>query len=233
MATSSEVTDPSDWLGTPLAALESLDLALRCQVCKEFLNSPMITTCAHTFCSLCIRRCLSADSKCPLCRAPDQPNQLRKNNAMEEAVKVFLGARSDILKLGKEATEHPGGGQRKKRKEGGRKRGLQEAEVETNGEATPRKTRARTRREGAGRKETPVVVNDSEDEAHFTESEREETPPGLLRNTSTKASLIERPDDGLVACPICQRRMPEERVFGHLETHDNSKQPSSNAQVFG
>ena len=38
------VPDSTDWLATPLAALAPLESALRCQVCKDFFNTPMMTS---------------------------------------------------------------------------------------------------------------------------------------------------------------------------------------------
>lgn len=93
------VSDSTDWLTTPLSALAAVEGALRCQVCKDFYKTPMITNCSHTFCSLCIRRALSNDGKCPLCRATEQENKLRSNWSLEEAVQAFVRARSDTLEL--------------------------------------------------------------------------------------------------------------------------------------
>lgn len=99
-----DVPDPSDWQRTPLASLEHVEQALRCHVCKDFFESPMITSCSHTFCSLCIRRCLSADGKCPLCRANEQESKLRGNWALREAVEAFVKARDGLIKLAKTPT---------------------------------------------------------------------------------------------------------------------------------
>lgn len=98
-----EVADSTDWLGTPLSLLSSVESALRCQVCKDFYNTPMLTSCSHTFCSLCIRRALSGDNKCPLCRASDQEIRLRTNWSMEEAVQAFKQARAGALEFARNA----------------------------------------------------------------------------------------------------------------------------------
>lgn len=87
----------TDWLSTPLHSLSQVDSAMRCQVCKDFYNTPMITSCSHTFCSLCIRRCLSNDGRCPACRALEQELKLRNNGAMEELVEAFKKARAGVL----------------------------------------------------------------------------------------------------------------------------------------
>jgi E3 ubiquitin-protein ligase RAD18 len=94
-----DVPDSTDWIGTPLAGLMQVEQAFRCHVCKDFYNSPMITSCSHTFCSICIRRCLSVDGKCPLCRALDQESKLRGNWALREAVDAFVKSRDAIMQF--------------------------------------------------------------------------------------------------------------------------------------
>lgn len=96
----SELLDPSDWLQTSLPQLTPLESVLRCQVCKEFYDTPMITSCSHTFCSLCIRRCLTNDGRCPACRSPDQEIRLRRNWSVQEIVNAFRHARPTLIQLG-------------------------------------------------------------------------------------------------------------------------------------
>ncbi|PHH60834.1 hypothetical protein CDD81_1131 [Ophiocordyceps australis] len=98
-----EIPDSTDWLATPLSGLAAVEAALRCQVCKDFYKTPMMTSCSHTFCSLCIRRALSSDGRCPLCRAMEQELKLRSNLSLEEAVEAFTHARSVILPFASEA----------------------------------------------------------------------------------------------------------------------------------
>ena len=100
MDNSFDVSDPSDWLQTPLPQLSPVEQALRCQVCKDFFDTPMITSCSHTFCSLCIRRCLTTDGRCPACRTQDQAIKLRANSTVQELVDAFKGARPVILQFG-------------------------------------------------------------------------------------------------------------------------------------
>lgn len=92
-----EVSDPTDWHSTPLAGLAAVESALRCQMCKDFYKTPMLTSCSHTFCSLCIRHALVNDDRCPLCRKVCQSSQLRNNWALEEAVDAFNIARKAAL----------------------------------------------------------------------------------------------------------------------------------------
>ena len=117
MDSSFDISDSSDWLQTPLSKLGPVEQALRCQVCKDFFDTPMITSCSHTFCSLCIRRCLTTDGRCPACRTQDQAIKLRVNSAVQELVDAFKGARSVILQFSQnlKAAEKTSG-QTKKRK---------------------------------------------------------------------------------------------------------------------
>ncbi|KAK6332424.1 E3 ubiquitin-protein ligase rad18 [Orbilia brochopaga] len=92
-----EFADPTDWLKTSIPALQGLETSLRCSVCKEYFNAPMITSCGHTFCSLCIRKYLSSVQKCPTCRGSDEESKLRKNTLIEELLHSFVAIRDDML----------------------------------------------------------------------------------------------------------------------------------------
>jgi E3 ubiquitin-protein ligase RAD18 len=89
-----DVSDPSDWRTTSVPGLLALDSNLRCLICKDFYTAPVITNCQHTFCSLCIRRSLSAESVCPTCRATNiSDSGLRQNKVVEDLVENFLAVR--------------------------------------------------------------------------------------------------------------------------------------------
>lgn len=97
-----DIPDSTDWLTSSLPVVAPLESALRCQICKDFFNNPVITSCSHTFCSICIRRCLSSEGKCPACRSSDQLLKLRRNWAVQEILESFQNARSNILALARQ-----------------------------------------------------------------------------------------------------------------------------------
>ncbi|KAM3556551.1 hypothetical protein ARSEF4850_005485 [Beauveria asiatica] len=186
-----DVADSTDWLSTPLSGLSAVESALRCEVCKDFYKTPMITSCAHTFCSICIRRALSNDSKCPLCRATDQELKLRSNWSMEQTVAAFSKAREGALKFARSASvdkKQPP----KRKADGG---------DDSSSQPEPHSKRLRSSARLSSRVDmtppTPSVdvVEDSEDEDFEPDN-----------------------NDGLVPCPMCQRRMKEWQVFAHLES---------------
>ncbi|KAI5246725.1 DNA repair protein rad18 [Aureobasidium subglaciale] len=196
------LSDPSDWLNTSLPPFSALENSLRCQVCKDFFTTPMVTTCSHTFCSICIRRCLSVDGKCPACRANDQASKLRRNWALEEVVGAFKTARPVALEIAtkdkkgkEEAPSRPNKRRRTQRNSGG-------------SDLTVRTTRSQAKRTQDADGQPPAFdgADDNGSDAEYTE------------NGGTQPERAQTPDDGLVACPICQTRMKEEVVFNHIGT---------------
>ncbi|PVI04626.1 DNA repair protein rad18, partial [Periconia macrospinosa] len=183
-----DFTDSTDWIDTSLPAFEPLDAALRCEVCKEFYNNPVITSCAHTFCSLCIRRCISADGKCPTCKNMCQADKLVMNIAVREVVAKWADSRKDALELARKDKEIPS--------EGGKKRKIDETDLEEEQEPV-RQTRARSTRSGRSgssqKTYETVVVPDSEEE-----DDEEYVPSGFAK------------------CPICKSSMKMELVYDHV-----------------
>ncbi|CAN8102542.1 unnamed protein product [Discula destructiva] len=186
-----DVSDSTDWLGTPLSSLMQVEQSLRCHVCKEFFNSPMITSCSHTFCSLCIRRALNVDGKCPFCRNKDQESKLRGNWAIREACEAFMASRTAMLDLARRppalAATPP------KRKADERL---------ASGESASKRTRMSTRSSSARAAGYKVaLIREESGEPEGAEDEDEYIP-----------------DDGLAECPICTWRMKIERVSTHMDT---------------
>ncbi|KAE8154757.1 hypothetical protein BDV25DRAFT_94689 [Aspergillus avenaceus] len=204
MEQSFDLPDSTDWLDTPLSLLAPLESALRCQVCKDFFDNPVITSCSHTFCSLCIRRCLSTEGKCPACRSSDQELKLRRNWAVQELVESFQNARPNVLGLARMAAADDRGEAEdgaeppvsKKRKVDGR-----DGSDATVSEGRQTRSRTRGTEERQPAPATMEIIEDSQDEEYV-------------------------PEDGLVACPICSRRMKNEAVFPHLDICTGDPAPS-------
>lgn len=216
------VSDSTDWLGTPLACLMPVEQAFRCHVCKDFYNAPMITSCFHTFCSLCIRRCLSTDSKCPLCRATDQESKLRGNHALREAVEAFTKSRKALLEFAKApptveaAPTNQSGPSSPTKRKATEMDGAKEEEQETK---KPRRSTRSTKTRAA--ELTAAILQDEEDSTPSADPDYVDQPPGSLPSSPgfpPMASTNLPPDDGLVECPICLTRMKEQQVDRHIDT---------------
>ncbi|KAJ5537036.1 Zinc finger RING-type [Penicillium frequentans] len=199
MENSLEITDSTDWLGTPLQLLAPLESSLRCQVCKDFFDTPMITSCSHSFCSLCIRRCLTADNKCPICREGDQVLKLRRNWAVQELLDTFKTARPAVMELArkfkalKEQEENQVPESQPKKRKANQ---IEQSQEVSSVEASPPRLRTRSRSVKAVPQEPeviPEVIEDSEGEEEYI------------------------PDDGMAVCPVCDRTMKIEAVSHHID----------------
>lgn len=200
------VSDSTDWLPTPLSALAPLESSLRCQVCKDFFETPMITSCSHTFCSLCIRRYLSQEGRCPACRQNDQESKLRRNWVVEELVTNFEHSRKGLLDFAKQVAEKDEDVEAQRPK----KRRKVEADL------SPRQAPIRSTRSQSRKLYQPSQESLRTDEIADSESEYEDELE--LERSTQFSEPVPQPDDGLVACPGCDRRMKAEAVFTHLDT---------------
>ncbi|KAI0005279.1 DNA repair protein rad18 [Xylariaceae sp. FL0662B] len=199
------VSDSTDWLTTPLSGLTAVEAALRCQVCKDFYKTPMLTSCNHTFCSLCIRRALSNDGRCPLCRASEQEMRLRSNWSMEEVVAAFTTTRTDVLVFAQRPENLS--------TEPASKRKLDEMSDGAAGSPRPSLRLRRPLRSSArlnkSRQNTDAGFDETEEDDVFGIGEDEPT---------SEPEPEPEPDDGLVACPICWQRMRPLQVDKHIDT---------------
>jgi len=186
-----DIPDPTDWHSTALSTFGPIDAALRCQVCKDFFNTAVITSCAHTFCSLCIRRCLAADGKCPACRTSEQEIRLRKNNTVQEITDAFVQARPGTLKVARDKNVVDESTSTTKRK---REDTEEEDQRIDHGRQTRSSKRRATKQSPTVEKPTSIDDTEDEDDKDF--------------------------NDGLVPCPLCNKRMKEEAVFLHLDRCD-------------
>ncbi|KAF2458997.1 hypothetical protein BDY21DRAFT_378109 [Lineolata rhizophorae] len=205
------LSDPTDFLSTAIPGLTRLDSAVRCEVCKDFFTTPMLTSCAHAFCSLCIRRALSADGRCPKCRAPDQASKLRRCDALVAVVEGWKGCRAEVL--GRAGTEEVEARRGVKRKVG-------DVAGEEDREGVGRRTRSQAKKTAVGTMERPG------------EKDPDNAVVDLVQDTEDEddGEYRPEPDDGLVGCPVCGKRMKEELVFSHLDRCDGEPERHKSAQ---
>lgn len=168
MEKSFDLPDSTDWLDTPLSLLAPLESSLRCQICKDFYDTPVITSCSHTFCSLCIRRCLSAEGKCPICRSQDQELKLRGNWLVQELVEHFMNARASVLTLARKAAARIAQGNDATGEPSPKKRKASQVDQDEAAVDGSESQRMRTRSQRAKTEKEPCmepeVIEDSQDE---------------------------------------------------------------------
>jgi E3 ubiquitin-protein ligase RAD18 len=136
---------------------------------------------------------------------------LRRNWAIQEAADAFQNVRPTALDLAKRGVLQ---GQENGRPKRSSKRKVADTDFEEDGPA--RRTRSSQRQQNGASQNPPseatVIALDSED------GDDEEYKPEP------------EPNDGLVACPMCGKRMMEEAVYNHLDkctgTEDPGRKPS-------
>ncbi|XP_017887831.1 E3 ubiquitin-protein ligase RAD18-like [Ceratina calcarata] len=69
--------------------LKHIQDLLLCGICYDFMDTPVITSCSHSYCSLCIRKYLHYKTQCPACFSETFEKDLRKNKVLDEIIKYF------------------------------------------------------------------------------------------------------------------------------------------------
>ncbi|KAK8814277.1 hypothetical protein WA158_008139 [Blastocystis sp. Blastoise] len=94
-----EIDTENDW-PSEAQSLSELEKLLRCPICKNIIDGAVVlTTCGHSCCSLCIKRFLSTQSKCPICRVSCNEGNILRNILLEEICHSFKTNRSSMLIL--------------------------------------------------------------------------------------------------------------------------------------
>lgn len=77
--------------------LKKLEDILQCPICYEYINTCMITTCSHNFCSLCIRKYLQFKTQCPTCFEETHGSDLRKNRLLDDIINIYVKLKDRLL----------------------------------------------------------------------------------------------------------------------------------------
>ncbi|XP_043529104.1 E3 ubiquitin-protein ligase RAD18-like isoform X2 [Frieseomelitta varia] len=69
--------------------LKHIENLLVCGICYEFMDTSVMTSCSHNYCSLCIRKYLHYKTQCPACFAETFEKDLKKNKVLDEIITHF------------------------------------------------------------------------------------------------------------------------------------------------
>lgn len=73
---------------------EKLGLELKCPLCLNLLNRPVLLPCDHIFCGLCVSRSTGVVSECPVCKQQYAEQDLRPAPYMESMVSIYRKSHS-------------------------------------------------------------------------------------------------------------------------------------------
>ncbi|XP_043266098.1 E3 ubiquitin-protein ligase RAD18-like, partial [Colletes gigas] len=78
--------------------LKLIEDLLVCGICYEYMETSVITSCSHNYCSLCIRKYLHYKTQCPVCFAETFEKDLRKNKVLDEIITQFSQIKDRLKK---------------------------------------------------------------------------------------------------------------------------------------
>lgn len=199
---SMDVQDPTDFPPASTApGLRALDSTLRCNICQELYEAPVVLTCGHCFCSLCARTQLGEKPTCPTCWKETTISSFRVNLAMEQAVTAWKDARPYVLRMVKEALKAQTMASESPRPSKRRKPNPHSADV-LSSLASPQRKSARSRTPSTPKGRPNHDVDSSDDD--ITPEECSGSEP--LKNNSN------------IECPVCTKSVPMTRINDHLDS---------------
>ncbi|KAL8055254.1 hypothetical protein ABFX02_04G045000 [Erythranthe guttata] len=69
--------------------LQKLALELKCPVCLNLLNKPMLLPCNHIFCNFCVPQPCQLSNQCPACQQQFTDQEIRPASYMENIVSIY------------------------------------------------------------------------------------------------------------------------------------------------
>lgn len=237
--------------------LQTIDSLLRCSICGEFFkNTTFIPSCSHNYCSLCVRRYLSGNSKCPICGVNVQESQLENNRIIDEIVKSFVKIRSRLLEVVKNSCNNVNKPQVKKKTELGKavkKKDDSKSRFFTKKDKTTSSQPAKSSQK-RHRKDSSASDKSSSSHDKWLPTERKKLKRSSFRDSSSDSddiAIIENPtpkkspastslgclgrdgktqnkEEDLVDCPVCGQKMAPTRINLHLDSCLTSKDRKDN-----
>lgn len=179
-----ELTDSSDWKSTDAPFMSGIENNLRCHICKEFMASPVLTSCYHTFCSLCIRSHLNEEDTCPACRTKIQSSSLRQNSVLVDLISLYKTHRKQLLSL------------------------LAHKEQQDEATATPPQSDPSTAAAAETRPDEEKEEEEEDDAEEVRRSKRKRT------EVNYKDDEPQNDSDPVTGCPVCGKRMRASEIQG-------------------
>ncbi|KAK3926977.1 E3 ubiquitin-protein ligase RAD18 [Frankliniella fusca] len=220
--------------------LQELDNVLRCEICHEIIKTPVISSCSHTFCSLCIRKWLATKQVCPSCSETVYESSLRRNPMVENMVYALGNLKKKFQNKNSQQSpvlpcsairKTPQPQAKSKKKQRTTNSTFDQDDSNSDSDFLPKKTPPVTPR--ASTKEMSVHVKSSPSTGTPSRSNKEKMSlPKLqtpLRNVSEKPSTSTDPKSSPapaaaasasasnVPCPVCSQLMPESIINTHLD----------------
>ncbi|EDQ90020.1 uncharacterized protein MONBRDRAFT_25024 [Monosiga brevicollis MX1] len=183
-------------------ALRSLDGSLRCPICQGYFNHPvLLKTCSHNFCSECIRRHLTQQTRnfkkqCPICSKDCGISDMIPNIGLSHVLEMYRRAKPLLLRKAQAGETMP-------------------PATETGNDVNTA--------EGAlpVPSSPPTVASPQAQSKRSKRSARSQGPNAQaepsVTTPSSKRAKAHAPKT--VQCPVCEALVPEKLINQHLDTN--------------
>ncbi|XP_022791441.1 E3 ubiquitin-protein ligase RAD18-like isoform X2 [Stylophora pistillata] len=252
---------PSDWPES-LLEMRTIDNLLRCSICYEFFDVALIIPeCSHNYCSLCIRRSLSYDPKCPTCSLKVTPLSLKNNRVLDELVKSFIKVRTKLLELttstvqvtSVQSVDKKGGEPKNKKIINTSQTNTKRRKAQSSSQNSATFSSPNTKRQKLDTENEqgfiPVKVAENDEEEN---SSRESTPEVVVIEMEKQVQeplpsepqpvviSEHRPDEGqpsqpqdpeLAECPVCGDMIQHRKINSHLDACLNRTEKKSSLRT--
>ncbi|KAI8061599.1 hypothetical protein BC940DRAFT_310216 [Gongronella butleri] len=201
------VDSPLDFIDEQL---QCFDQHMRCPICKELYDTPMIlATCSHSFCARCIRRSLSQEQVCPQCRISCHDSNLHNNYDLESVVTQWkTTVRSRILQMHASALAAPPPPMHTSSQSSTRDRTMALQQTTEASHVHTQQTR--------GRSSKTIVIDDDNGDDDFMDMRTWPSAATFSTPTRRFTRTKNEIDPNMSACPVCQQKMHVDVIERHV-----------------
>ncbi|KAK9505406.1 hypothetical protein O3M35_009471 [Rhynocoris fuscipes] len=201
--------------------LKRLDVILKCGICYDFMNNCMITSCSHTYCSLCIRKFMQYKNQCPTCYEETYEINLRNNRLLDEVILIYTKIRDKLLRASRLASvtvpvKYDSKERKSEAKEILPSSSTANSNVDNKSEKVEEKVNSEKYATPSKKEENKPLLKLSakDDDSVIVNGVK---VPGMFTSPKMSSARPRRPEE-LTSCPVCEVKVPARNINIHLDS---------------
>ncbi|XP_033338270.2 uncharacterized protein LOC117227274 [Megalopta genalis] len=191
--------------------LKHIEDLMFCGICYEYMNTSVITSCSHNYCSLCIRKYLHYKTQCPTCFSETFEKDLRKNKTLDEIIAQFLQIKDKLKKCLKSPLQFL---------PGNKSDGILNTPKsihEKRHSPLIRKTNVTVSKNIISNNIVSPSINVHKDLSSPSTSGKNKIPLMFTPKSTRRPDLISIEEPKVVICPVCKVTISETNINRHLD----------------
>ncbi|ETO13751.1 hypothetical protein RFI_23617 [Reticulomyxa filosa] len=196
-----------------LECFSFLEELIKCPICQKVFEAAVMLPCSHNFCSVCIRRHLTVESKCPICKSKVMSSQLLCNRIIDQIIlkhKSNKGSTANSLYISASANKnaHESSQHQKKRTY----MEMSSTDMKDNNDGDGSKEKEHVNKENETSDSEIEICN----EPLLKKPKAIVAPPTSVGHVA-KANVEKRYIKNHVTCPICAQAISKAFINSHLD----------------